>query len=101
MSEVETKFKKASWLITNGPKPAEEPSVEQKLHVYSLFKQATVGDVNIAQPWAVQFEARAKWDAWNALKGMSKEAAMQQYIDLLSKGDPNWEAHAALANYKD
>jgi choline-glycine betaine transporter len=50
---------------------------------------------------AVQFEARAKWDAWNALKGTSKEAAMQKYIDLLSKGDANWEAHTALANYKD
>jgi acyl-CoA-binding protein len=35
----------------NGPKPAEEPSVEAKLEVYALFKQATVGDVNIAQPW--------------------------------------------------
>lgn len=101
MSEIEKKFKKASWLIANGPKPAEEPSVEQKLEVYALFKQATVGDVNIAQPWAVQFEARAKWDAWNALKGTSKEAAMQKYIDLLSKGDANWEAHTALANYKD
>jgi hypothetical protein len=50
---------------------------------------------------AVQLEARAKWDAWNALKGTSKEAAMQKYIDLLSKGDANWEAHTALANYKD
>jgi acyl-CoA-binding protein len=27
--------------------------------------------------------ARAKWDAWNALKGTAREAAMQQYIDLV------------------
>ena len=27
---------------------------ETKLKVYALFKQATVGDVNIDQPWAVQ-----------------------------------------------
>jgi acyl-CoA-binding protein len=41
----------------NGPKPAEEPSVEAKLEVYALFKQATVGDVNIAQPW---YETRSR-----------------------------------------
>jgi acyl-CoA-binding protein len=26
---------------------------------------------------------RAKWDAWNELKGLAKEDAMQQYIDLI------------------
>jgi diazepam-binding inhibitor (GABA receptor modulating acyl-CoA-binding protein) len=54
-----------------------------------------------AQPWAVQIEARAKWDAWNALKGMSKEKAMQEYIDYLAKGDPNWEQHEVLKGYSE
>jgi diazepam-binding inhibitor (GABA receptor modulating acyl-CoA-binding protein) len=35
-------------------------------------------------------EARAKWDAWNSVKGMSKEEAMKQYIDIVTKGDANW-----------
>jgi acyl-CoA-binding protein len=26
---------------------------------------------------------RAKWDAWQALGGTSREDAMQQYIDLI------------------
>jgi acyl-CoA-binding protein len=26
------------------------------------------------------FEANAKWDAWNGVKGKSKEAAMTEYI---------------------
>ena len=26
---------------------------------------------------------RAKWDAWNGLKGTDSAAAMQQYIDLV------------------
>jgi acyl-CoA-binding protein len=26
---------------------------------------------------------RAKWDAWNGLKGTASEDAMQQYIDLI------------------
>lgn len=36
-----------------------------------------MGDVQGSQPWAVQYEARAKWDAWNANKGMTKEDAMK------------------------
>ena len=27
------------------------------------------------------FEARGKWDAWEAKKGMSKEDAAQAYVD--------------------
>ena len=57
--------------------------------------QATKGDVQGSQPWAVQLEARAKWDWWAKLKGMSKEEAMEKYIDLL--GDPEvWENHELL-----
>jgi diazepam-binding inhibitor (GABA receptor modulator, acyl-CoA-binding protein) len=26
---------------------------------------------------------RAKWDAWNKLKGTSQDEAMQQYVDLI------------------
>ncbi|KAL4853900.1 Acyl-CoA-binding protein [Chlorella vulgaris] len=73
---LEAKFKKAVWLVRNGP-PKEGTSNDEKLKFYSLFKQATEGDCTAAQPWAVQFEARAKWDAWSALKGMSKTEAME------------------------
>jgi len=48
-------------------------------------KQGTVGDVQGDQPWAYQFEARAKWDAWNALKGMDKPTAWKKYIELASR----------------
>ena len=37
--------------------------------IYALFKQATTGDVSGGQPWAVQMEKRAKWDAHNEVKG--------------------------------
>jgi diazepam-binding inhibitor (GABA receptor modulating acyl-CoA-binding protein) len=87
---VEKKFNKAVWLIRNGP-PNPNPNTARKLEFYSLFKQATLGDVEGSQPWAVQLEARAKWDAWAKLKGMSKEEAMQKYIDLLATGKlPNF-----------
>jgi acyl-CoA-binding protein len=84
-SELEIKFKKAVYLIRNGP-PKANTSTEEKLKFYSLYKQATEGDVKGAQPWAVQFEARTKWDAWAEVKGMSKEEAMQKYIDLVAAG---------------
>ena len=52
----------------------------EKLACYGLFKQVTVGDNTTPQPWAVQMEARAKWDAWASRKGMSKESAIAAYI---------------------
>eukprot|EP00051_Salpingoeca_urceolata_P003353 m.57159 g.57159 ORF g.57159 m.57159 type:complete len:100 (+) comp12707_c0_seq1:1123-1422(+) len=93
--DLETRFNKAVWLIRNGP-PIEGGTNEQKLTFYKLYKQATVGDVTGSQPWAVQLEARAKWDAWASIKGMAKEEAMRQYIALL--GD-DWESHEKLAEY--
>ncbi|KAK7195070.1 Acyl CoA binding protein [Novymonas esmeraldas] len=64
-----------------------------KLEFYSLYKQATEGDVQGSQPWAVQIEARAKWDAWNGRKGMSSDAAKTAYVQRLiavtaEKGHP-------------
>ncbi|CAE8711784.1 unnamed protein product [Polarella glacialis] len=58
---------------------------DRKLLCYGFFKQAAVGDVDGDQPYAVQFEKRSKWDAWNAVKGMSKEEAMKNYIEELEK----------------
>jgi diazepam-binding inhibitor (GABA receptor modulating acyl-CoA-binding protein) len=62
-----------------------KPSNDVLLKLYGLFKQATVGDVNTSQPWAVQLEARAKWDAWNANKGMTQDAAKAAYIALVNE----------------
>ena len=98
MTVLEDRFKKAVWLIRNGP-PQKDTSNATKLKFYQYYKQATEGDVTGSQPWAVQVEARAKWEAWNSVKGMSKEDAMHRYIDLLMQDDPNWEQHPALANF--
>ena len=63
----------------------------KQVYLFLTLAQATVGDVEGSQPWAVQMEARAKWDAWNSVKGMSKEDAMKQYMAIVAKGDPNWK----------
>lgn len=55
---------------------------DKKLDVYSLFKQATVGDVNTDRPGMLDFKGKAKWDAWSAKKGLSQDDAKREYIDL-------------------
>jgi diazepam-binding inhibitor (GABA receptor modulating acyl-CoA-binding protein) len=55
-------------------------SNDDLLLMYGLYKQATAGDNTTSQPWAVQLEARAKWDAWTAHKGKSADQAKQEYV---------------------
>merc|ERR1739848_386166 len=96
---LEQKFKKAAYFVANSP-PDSSISNEEKLKTYALYKQATTGDVQGSQPWAVQMEARAKWDAWNALKGTSKEDAMKGYIARVEEGDAKWEESSVLDGFE-
>ncbi|KAI4822990.1 hypothetical protein KUCAC02_008506 [Chaenocephalus aceratus] len=48
-----------------------KPADEEMLQVYSLFKQASVGDVNTGRPGMFDFTGKAKWDAWEKQKGFS------------------------------
>lgn len=65
---------------------AEKPSNDTLLQLYSLYKQATVGDVNNDPPSnPFDFVNKAKYDAWAGLKGKSKDAAMKEYTDLVQK----------------
>ncbi|XP_007057109.1 acyl-CoA-binding protein isoform X1 [Chelonia mydas] len=57
-----------------------QPTDEEMLYIYSHFKQATVGDINTERPGFLDFKGKAKWDAWNALKGIPKEEAVKAYI---------------------
>jgi len=64
----------------------ERPSNETLLQLYSLYKQATEGDAPEDGPSnPFDFVAKAKYEAWAALKGKAKETAMQEYIHLISK----------------
>ncbi|KAL7385087.1 hypothetical protein ABVT39_015261 [Epinephelus coioides] len=62
-----------------------KPMDEEMLKVYSLFKQASVGDVNTDRPGMFDFTGKAKWDAWQQQKGKSKEDAMNEYISLVEE----------------
>jgi diazepam-binding inhibitor (GABA receptor modulator, acyl-CoA-binding protein) len=63
----------------------ERPDNMTLLKIYALFKQASAGDVEGDRPGFTDMIGRAKYDAWSALKGISKDDAMQQYIDLIEK----------------
>ncbi|KAJ2926862.1 hypothetical protein H1R20_g10254, partial [Candolleomyces eurysporus] len=78
----EAQFKKAAEIIQSLPKDgAIKPSMDDQLHFYKYFKQATVGDVNTARPGLLDFTGKAKWDAWESVKGTSKEDAWKAYVD--------------------
>ncbi|KRB93061.1 acyl-CoA-binding protein [Noviherbaspirillum sp. Root189] len=62
----------------------ERPDNMTLLKIYALFKQASTGDANGDRPGFTDMIGRAKYDAWDALKGTSKEDAMQQYVDLIT-----------------
>ncbi|AMS26321.1 acyl-CoA-binding protein [Bacteroidetes bacterium UKL13-3] len=62
----------------------ERPGNDVLLNLYSLHKQASVGDVNADEPGRFDFIAKAKYNAWATKKGLSREDAMQQYVDLVN-----------------
>ena len=64
---------------------SERPDNMTLLKIYALYKQASSGDADGKRPGFTDMVARAKFDAWDGLKGTSKEDAMQQYIDLIEE----------------
>ncbi|WP_150911600.1 acyl-CoA-binding protein [Marinobacter halotolerans] len=83
MSDLKTQFEEAVNYIQNAEGDFQ-PSNETKLEFYALYKQATEGDVSGKRPGMMDFVNRAKFDAWEKLKGTSSEEAMQKYIEKLN-----------------
>ncbi|MCU0942583.1 MAG: acyl-CoA-binding protein [Hydrogenophaga sp.] len=80
MSDLKARFEAA---VANSKKLAERPDNATLLKIYGLYKQATAGDNTEKKPGFGDMVGRAKWDAWNTLKGTSADDAMQQYVDLI------------------
>lgn len=65
---------------------SERPSNDTLLQLYSFYKQATEGDINVDPPSnPFDFVSKAKYEAWAGLKGKTREQAMQDYVDLIGK----------------
>ncbi|AUR52767.1 acyl-CoA-binding protein [Aquella oligotrophica] len=82
MSELEQQFIEMVEAVKNATINFQPNNIE-KLKLYAFYKQATIGDIQGECPSVMNMVERAKWNAWNAIKGWSKEKAMQAYIDIL------------------
>ena len=80
MSDLKARFEQA---VAESKQLPEKPDNMTLLKIYALYKQASAGDVDGKRPGFTDMVGRAKWDAWNGLKGTSADAAMQDYIDLI------------------
>lgn len=80
MTDLKSCFEQA---IADSKNLSERPDNMTLLKLYALYKQGASGDAAGERPGFADFVGRAKWDAWNGLKGKSADAAMQEYIDLV------------------
>jgi diazepam-binding inhibitor (GABA receptor modulating acyl-CoA-binding protein) len=62
-----------------------KPSNSSLTMLYGLYKQSTIGDINIEKPNFLNFEGVQKWNSWNAYKGTSQYDAEVKYIILVNK----------------
>jgi diazepam-binding inhibitor (GABA receptor modulator, acyl-CoA-binding protein) len=80
MADLKAQFEQAVAASKSLP---EKPDNMTLLKIYALYKQASAGDADGKRPGFSDMVGRAKWDAWNAVKGQSNAEAMQAYVDLI------------------
>ena len=81
--ELKEQFEKAA---ADSKNLSAKPGNEILLQLYSLYKQSTEGDISGEVPTnPFDFVAKAKYQAWEALKGKTKEDAMGEYVALVEK----------------
>ncbi len=81
MADLNATFEAA---VANSKNLSERPDNATLLKIYALYKQATAGDNTEKKPSFSDMVGRAKWDAWEKLKGTSADEAKQQYVDLIT-----------------
>ncbi len=80
MADLKKAFEQA---VADSKGLPEKPDNATLLKIYALYKQATAGDVDGKRPGFTDMVGRAKWDAWNELKGKASDSAMQEYVDRI------------------
>lgn len=79
MSDMKKKFEAAAQAVKQ---LKDDPGNDAKLKLYALYKQGSEGDASGRRPGFTDMIARAKFDAWTRVKGLSKDDAMKEYIVL-------------------
>ena len=80
MSTLNEQFEQA---VADSKNLPERPDNATLLKLYALYKQGSAGDADGKRPGFTDMVGRAKWDAWNELKGQSADEAKQAYVDLI------------------
>ena len=80
MSDLKAQFEAA---VADSKNLTERPDNATLLKLYALYKQGSQGDNTDPKPGFSDMIGRAKWEAWNTIKGQSSEQAMQAYIDQI------------------
>jgi diazepam-binding inhibitor (GABA receptor modulator, acyl-CoA-binding protein) len=80
MADLKSTFEKA---VADSKNLSEKPDNATLLQLYALYKQGTAGDVDGKRPGFTDMVGRAKWDAWNEIKGKDANAAMSEYVALI------------------
>ncbi|KAL0395820.1 UNVERIFIED_CONTAM: protein CONSERVED IN THE GREEN LINEAGE AND DIATOMS 27, chloroplastic [Sesamum calycinum] len=93
-TELEKNFGEA--VVFVGSKSNADQIADVKLQLYGLQKVALEGPCHGSQPMALKLSARSKWNSWQKLGNMSRETAMEKYIEVLSKAVPNWQGERTL-----
>ncbi|CAK0831713.1 unnamed protein product [Prorocentrum cordatum] len=81
--DLKKQFEAAQEFVKKENSWSHKVPTERKLNLYKFYKQFTEGDCTGDRPGMFSFEARKKWDAWDQVRGKSKEECMQGYIDEL------------------
>jgi acyl-CoA-binding protein len=72
--------------VANSKTLSVKPANEILLQLYSLYKQATAGDINVPPPENIfDIAGKAKHEAWALQQGKSPEQAMEEYVQLVNK----------------
>jgi acyl-CoA-binding protein len=83
---IDAQFDRAVEIVQNLPKTGPiQTGYEEKLAMYSLYKQATAGNVAVPRPGIWDLLGRAKWDAWAKHKDLDSYEAKWLYVDALLK----------------
>ena len=80
MSTLNEQFEQA---VADSKTLSERPDNMTMLKLYALYKQGSTGDADGSRPGFTDMVGRAKWDAWNELKGKTSDEAKQAYVELI------------------
>jgi diazepam-binding inhibitor (GABA receptor modulating acyl-CoA-binding protein) len=81
---MDSKFEHHVNLINNN-KINSNASLEVKLKLYGLYKQATKGDAPTSSPGFWYPVEYSKWSAWDANRGLSQNAAKNDYVEYVKQ----------------